>query len=364
MAKKRKTVRLNSRIDRIINKKISEEGYHEDNSKKITGIGIIALLIFIAFLLIKPFLISILTSAVLSYIFYPAYDKIKKKTGRQNLSALIVCLGIIFVIALFIIFTTQFAIKELVSFYTYIQTHDVTAPIKSFLLKIFPAGTSAYPVTYFFDNLIENGTSYFFDITSKAIVNLPMMMLQMFIIFFVMFYFLIEGHTLVRYCNNILPFKESIRKRFLERFKKIIRGFVQGTLLVGLIQGLSAGIAFYIVGVSQPFILTMLAIVFSIIPLLGAWIIWLPVSLVLIINGSTTAGVGLLIYGSIFVSYIDNFLRPIIVGRIVKMSNVIALLGMLGGLKLFGIVGLVLGPIILDSILIIIEIYRSNNKRL
>jgi len=248
-----------------------------------------------------------------------------------------------------IILTTQFAIKELISFYTYIQTHDITAPIKSFFIKISPTGTSTYQITSFFDNIIGRGTLYFFDIASNTIINIPRIMLQMFIIFFVMFYFLIEGHNLIKYSNKILPFKEQIRKRFLERFKVIIRGFVYGTILVGIIQGLFTGIAFYVLGVSQP---------------LGAWIIWLPIAIGLMIKGSTTAGIGLLIYGAIFISYIDNFLRPVIVGRMVKMSNVIVLLGMLGGIQLFGIIGLVLGPIILDSVIIIIDIYRSKQMNI
>ena len=363
MAKK-KTYSSRNRIERMIRKRLEEEKYHEDNSRKIVAIGIIAILIFISFLLIKPFIISILAAAILSYLFYPLYNKIKEKTDKPNLSALIICLGIILLIVLVLVLTTQFAIKELVGFYTYIQTHDVTAPIKSFFIKISPTGTSTYQITSMFDNIIDRSTVYVFDMASKIIINIPMIMLQVFIIFFVMFYFLIEGHNLIKYSHKILPFKESIRKRFLERFKVIIRGFVYGTILVGIIQGLFTGAAFYILGVSQPFILTILAILTSMIPVLGAWVIWLPVSLGLMMKGSTSAGIGLLIYGAIFVSYLDNFLRPIIVGKMVKMSNVVVLLGMLGGLQLFGIIGLVLGPIILDSVIIIVDVYRSRQMKI
>ena len=363
MAKK-KTMSSRSRIERIIRRKLEEEKYHENNSRKIVGIGIIAILIFISFLLIKPFIISILTAAILSYLFYPLYNKIKTRTGKPNLAAIIICFGIILIIALVLVLVTQFAIKELVSFYTYIQTHDITAPIKSLFIKMSPTGTSTYQITSLFDNVIDRGTVYFFDMASKVIVNIPMIILQVFIIFFVMFYFLIEGHNLIKYSNKILPFKEKIRERFLERFKVIIKGFVHGTILVGMIQGLFTGMAFYVLGVSQPFILTMLTVLASMIPVLGAWVIWLPVAFGLMIQGNTAAGIGLLIYGVVFVSYIDNFLRPIIVGRMVKMSNVVVLLGMLGGLQLLGIIGLVLGPIILDSVIIIIDIYRSKQSRI
>lgn len=331
----------------------------QDNVKKIIGIAIVAILIFMAFLLIRPFIISIITAAILAYLFHPVYVKANEKFHKPNLSAFLVCIGIVLILVSMIFFTTQFAIKELVDFYTYSQTHDITAPLKAIFLKVSPTGPSTYQITTLADQAIEKGTSYLFDVASETIVNLPMILLQLFVIFFVMFYFLREGYTLVEYSKNLLPFKESIRKRFMARFRTIIRGFIRGTILVGVIQGGCAGIAFYILGVSQPFILTLLSILAAIIPFIGAWIVWLPVAIGLFIRGSTITGVILLVYGTVFVSYVDNILRPIIVGKMVKMPNVIALLGMLGGLHLFGIVGLVLGPLILDSVIMIIDIYRQ-----
>ncbi len=347
------------RIESIIRRRMSAEAGRHDNVRKTIGLMIIAVLMFVAILLIRPFVISILTAAVLAYLFHPLYVKIESKIKRPNISALIICLGIIFILILLVVVITNFAIKEVLDFYTYSKTHDITSPIKTLLLRVSPAGSSTSQITSIFDQAIEKGTTRMFDAVSNTIINLPMILLQIFIIFFVMFYFLKEGTTLAKYSKNILPFKESVRDKFLQRFKVIMHGFVHGTIVVGLVQGLCAGIAFFILGISQPFMLTGLATLGAIIPFIGAWIAWLPVSLSLIIKGSTTAGIGLLLYGTIFVSWIDNFLRPVIVGKITKMPNAIVLIGMLGGLEVFGIVGLVLGPIILDSVIVIIDMYKT-----
>lgn len=353
-----------SRINRLIRKKFEEARAKDaqDNVKKTIGLAIIIALLIVSFFLIKPFLTSILASIILAYFFHPLYLKINTKTKKPNLSALIICLGIILILILAVFLTTHYALKELIDFYAYSQSHDIIAPLKVAILKISPAGPSAYQITGLFDNAVEKGRAYMFESASKIIMNIPIILLQLFIIFFVMFYFLVEGNTLVNYSKNLLPFKEKIKKKFLERFKVILHGFIHGTIFVGIIQGLCAGIAFYLLGVSQPFLLTIFTMFAAIIPFVGAWIIWFPVSLNLIIKGSTVAGTILMIYGVVFVSWIDNFLRPIIVGKITKMPNVISLLGMLGGLQIMGIIGLVLGPIILDSVFMVIEIYRSKQS--
>lgn len=354
-----RSLKPSKRIESIIRRRMSAEAERHDNVRKTIGIILIAVLMFAAILLIRPFVISILTAAVLAYLFHPIYLKIDSKLKKPNISALIICFGIILILILCVIIITNFAIKEVLDFYTYSKTHDITAPVKTLLLRISPAGSSTSQITSIFDQAIEKGTTHMFDTISNTIINLPMILLQIFIIFFVMFYFLKEGTTLIKYSKNILPFRESVREKFLQRFRIIMHGFVHGTIVVGLVQGLCAGIAFFVVGVSQPFMLTALATLGAIIPFIGAWIAWLPVSLGLIIKGSTMAGIGLLLYGTIFVSWIDNFLRPVVVGKITKMPNAIVMIGMLGGLQVFGVIGLVIGPIILDSVLVIIDMYKT-----
>lgn len=330
----------------------------KDVIKKILGIGIFVGLAIVAFLILKPFITAILTALILSYLFHPLYKRANERFKKPTLIALLICIGTAVIILAFLFLIARFAITELIDFYTYTQTHDIIAPVKVLFLKTVPA-EAAYQLSAFFDQAVEKGTSFLFSFVSKMLVNLPLLLLQIFVMFFVMFYLLREGSSLYEYSKDILPFRKKIRQKFSVRFREITRGFLYGMVIVGLIQGIAAGIGFYVFGASQPFILTILATLAAIFPFIGAWIVWFPVGVGMLIKGSTVAGIGLLIYGAVVVGYIDNLIRPFIVGRATKMSNAVVLLGMLGGLRLFGIIGLIIGPLVLDYLVIFIEFYRT-----
>ncbi len=329
-----------------------------DVIKKIISIGIFVGLAIVAFLILKPFITAILTALILAYLFHPLYKRANERFKKPTLIALLICIGTAIIVIALLFFIARFAVSELIDFYAYTQTHDIMAPLKVLFSKVTPA-EATYQLTAFFDQAVEKGASSLFNLVSKTLINLPFLLLQIFVMFFIMFYFLREGSTLYGYSKDILPFRKKIRRRFSIRFREITRGFLHGMVIVGLIQGVVAGVGFYIFGASQPFILMILATLAAILPLIGAWIVWFPVGIGLLIKGSTLAGIGLLIYGAVIVGYVDNLIRPSIVGRATKMSNAIVLLGMLGGLRLFGLIGLIVGPLVLDYLIIFIEFYRT-----
>lgn len=329
-----------------------------DVIKKVLGIAIVVGLVVVAFLILKPFIKAILTALILSYLFLPIYRKANKRFKKPTLIALLICIVVIIVLLALLLVITRFTLTGLIDFYAYTQTHDIMAPLKVFFLRITPA-EPAYQTTAFFDQALEKGKSSLFGFVSSTLVNLPSLILQLFVMFFVMFYLIREADALYEYSKDLLPFRKKIRTRFSIRFREITRGFLYGTVIIGLIQGIVAGIGFYIFGATQPFLLTILAMLASILPFMGPWLVWLPVGLSMVIKGSTFAGIGMLLYGAIIAGYVDNLIRPSIVGKMTKMSNAIALLGMLGGLKLFGPIGFIAGPLVLDYLIIFIEFYRT-----
>ncbi len=335
-----------------------------DITKKVLGIGIFIGLAIVSFLILKPFITPILTALILTYYFHPLYKKANERFKKPTLIALLICVVVALIVVALLIVTMRFAVAQLIDFYAYMQTTDIMAPLKVFLSKITPA-ESTYQLSVFFDQAVEKVVSSLFSFISKTLVNLPFLILQIFVMFFVMFYLIREGSTLFEYSRELLPFRKKIKRRFSIRFQEITKGFLYGMIIIGLVQGVFAGIGFYIFGAPQPFILAILAILAAMIPFIGTWIVWLPVGTSMIIKGSTVAGVGLLLYGAIVVGYIDNLIRPFIVGKMTKMSNAIVLLGMLGGLRLFGLIGLIVGPLVLDYLIIFIEFYRTKQiKRL
>jgi predicted PurR-regulated permease PerM len=132
-----------------------------------------------------------------------------------------------------------------------------------------------------------------------------------------------------------------------------------GQVLIGIIQGLALGLGLLIIGLPNVLSLTFLTMVIGIIPVLGAWLVWFPVAIYMFLAGDVTSAIILILYGGLFVSNIDNFLRPYLLSKSSRLPISIGLIGTIGGLYFLGIAGLILGPLILAYALIIIEFYKE-----
>jgi len=155
----------------------------------------------------------------------------------------------------------------------------------------------------------------------------------------------------------------------MNRLKEITYATIYGAIIVAIVQGFFAGIGYYLVGINSFAVLTLVTMIAAIIPLLGAALIWFPVVIHLVVNGILLSdsslifkGVGLLIYGIIIVSTIDNFIRPKIIGDRAKANPVLILLGVFGGLQLFGFFGIFVGPVILVILVTLLDIHLEGKK--
>ena len=137
-----------------------------------------------------------------------------------------------------------------------------------------------------------------------------------------------------------------------------------GQIIIGIFQGIFTGIGLFIFKAPSPLILSIVAIFVGIIPLIGPWLVWFPVAIyLLLLSGNTFGGIGLMIYGLIIISWIDTIVRPLIVSKTAKVSSPIVLIGMVGGLFVFGILGLIIGPLILSYISLILEMYKDKKLK-
>jgi len=328
---------------------------------KLVTLGIFLTLLVISFLVVRPFISAILTALVLAYLFRPLHLRLNKLIKSKTLSAFIISILVFIILVTLSFIVLEITAKQLLEFYTYTQSTDIIAPLKAVLSRIIDPAFSTQ-ISFLLDNGLEKLTTFIINSISGIIADLPAIVIQLITTFFVMYYFIKEGDAIVNYIKSILPFSESTREKFFTRFSEITSGVIYGTIIVGLIQGISAGIGFYLFGVQGAFLLMILSIILAVLPI-GCWIIWIPVGVSLITKGKVNEGIGLLLFGFIIVSYIDNLVRPYFVSRRTKMKSVIVLLGMLGGYTVFGFIGLIVGPIILDYMIIFLELYRSNQLK-
>lgn len=178
-----------------------------------------------------------------------------------------------------------------------------------------------------------------------------------FIFLYTLFFFFIDGEDILHKFLYYLPLEDKEEQQLLHKFTSVTRATLKGTLVIGAIQGSLAGIAFAVVGIPSAVFWGTIMTVLSVIPLVGASLVWVPAAIVLIVNGSATAGIGLAIFCALVVGSADNILRPKLVGKDTQMHELLIFFGTLGGLAIFGIMGFVIGPIIAALFITLWEIY-------
>lgn len=182
---------------------------------------------------------------------------------------------------------------------------------------------------------------------------------QLFIMLYAMFFFLMDGPALMKHIMNYAPLSQADRQKMIDVALSVSRATIKGALLIGAIQGTLAGIGFAVAGIEAAVFWGAIMAVLSILPGIGAPLVWVPAVIYLFMSGQVVAGIGLLIWSAGVVGSIDNFLRPVLVGRDTKMPDLLILLSTLGGIALFGASGLVLGPILAALFLTVLAIYSK-----
>jgi predicted PurR-regulated permease PerM len=327
--------------------------------KKLSVFVVLSILAVLSIFILWPIASAIITGLILAYVFYPAYKKVLNFTNNKNLSAIIMILLVLFLIFLPLWFLLPFAVKQIFEIYLYLQKMNIF----SFFAKMFPSLTQtefAGDFAVSFNAFMTNIASRIFSSASSVLLNLPSFLLKTVVVFFVFFFGMRDAELFKDYVKTLSPFAKSTEKDLARKFKDITNSVIYGFIVVGILQGILSGIGLFVFGMPNALLLTMIAIFAAIIPVLGAWAVWLPSSVFLLISGHIFSGVGLFLYGAFFVSWVDNVIRPYIIAKKTKISTAIVLIGMIGGLIVFGILGLIIGPLILSYLLLILDAYRKN----
>ena len=334
-------------------------------SKRTIALAILAILLVLVFFILRPFFTSIILGFILAFILNWPYKKLDKLIKKPTISAALICLVFLAIISVGVYFLAQATIKEAFSLYLDLGKVDLLNLINKLVAWLFPNSVElTTQITTTIQVAVTDLINSFIQAMKKIIMDIPQVVAQLFITFLVAFYGLKDNEKIINYVKDMLPFDHDVNEKFLKKSKDVISATIYGQIVVGIIQGIVAGIGFFIFKAQSPLFMTILAIFFAILPLLGAWLIWIPVAIAMIASGATTNGIFLLIYGFLVVSTIDNIVMPFVVGKKSSINPAIIFLGMVGGLLLMGPVGVIAGPIILECVLLMFELYRKGNLKI
>jgi len=282
---------------------------------------------------------------------------------NENLSALIVCLFLLLIIVVPLWFLTPILIKQTFEIYKYIQREDILSYFKTAFPSFFSSPELSQNMIIATRSFTSKIASSILNNLTEILLNFPTILLHLVLILFVFFFGLRDGRKLVSYMQSISPLSRESEKKIFKQFKDITHSVIFGQFVVGIIQGVVTGIALFIFKVPNALLLTLLATFVGILPIIGPWLVWVPVDIYLFVEGRTAAAFGLLIYGLIVISWIDTLVRPLIVGKMAKINSAVVLVSMVGGLFVFGIFGLILGPLVISYLILILEFYRCKKLK-
>jgi predicted PurR-regulated permease PerM len=336
--------------------------FEEKNLKNlITMVLILALFVAAAFI-IRPIFMSIIVGLLLGYVFYPIYQFTKSKIKHETTSAFLISLGFFLLLMFFIIVIIRSLAYQAISAWTSIQSFDPSVLVNNLPIDLIMPKQYTEVLSNSFKTFVSSLIAGSLTDFSNIISNLPVFLLQLFVVFFVFFFALRDGESALDYISSVSPLEKNIQERFFQKFKDVTYSVIVGQILVGIIQGVCAGVGYFIFGVPNALLLTLLTIITSIIPFIGSWLVWIPVVIYLLGIGKIGAGIGLFLYGAFFVSIIDNILRPVLVSQRLKMNSGIVLVGMVGGLLSIGTLGILIGPLVLAYVLLVLELYKQKKS--
>jgi predicted PurR-regulated permease PerM len=221
-------------------------------------------------------------------------------------------------------------------------------------------------VSFQIQSTTESFTSKVFELGSKFLLSIPRLFINLFVMFFTMFYFLRNGDSFLRKINDYLKMQKKEYAHILSRLKEIIHGVIYGYVMIACIQGILGALGFYLFGVHSPLFWGVVMALLALIPVLGTGFVWIPAAVVLVLEGLAQGsnmvvlkGVGLFLYGLLIVSTVDNFLRPHLIGEKARVHPILILLGVMGGLLYFGPLGVIIGPLLLSMTQVIVEVYLN-----
>ncbi|MCQ9615956.1 AI-2E family transporter [Paenalcaligenes niemegkensis] len=347
-----------------------------ENSLFFRSFLLLLAIVTLAFLwLLAPFYGAIFWGVILAIIFAPLQRKLLTKTkGKKTLSALISLLIIVLIVIIPLILITGALAQEVATLYKLMERGDLNLGYYlEQVLNVLPqsvqsgvdtllGGDLAQLRDRFSDFALSSGQF----LTKQAVSigsNTFQFLVSLAIMLYLLFFLLRDGTQLARHCRQLVPLSDDQKSHLMRKFTTVVRATVKGNIAVAATQGALGGIIFFILGIQGALFWGVLMAILSLLPAVGAALIWAPVAIYFFATGSIVQGVILAAFGVFVIGLIDNILRPILVGKDTKIPDYIILISTLGGISIFGLNGFVIGPLIAAIFMASWDLFPSAIKR-
>lgn len=330
-------------------------------------LSILAVLGYLTYQIFQPFLTAIAWAIVFCVVFYPFYAFIVQRVKLKAVASFITLIAMIVVVVGPFSYISVALVGEVSDFIGKSPAGGAEAArslvldsrVVDLIGKVQPyIGLEGKPE----EIIMENGKKLLKGIAenlSSGFTNVLSVTANFLFMLFAAFFFLKDGAVFLEKIKDYLPFSMQHKERLTRQIKDMIVSTIYGGVIVAVVQGTLGGLAFAVLGIDSPVMWGSVMAIASFIPMLGTAIVWVPASLLLLFEGAYLKGVALILIGVFVISMVDNILKPLIIGGRTKMPTVMIFFTVLGGIKLFGLLGLVMGPLVFALFLSVFEIFRT-----
>lgn len=335
--------------------------------RNIAPIFLLALLVLLAyasFLLAKVFISALLLAIFLGYLSHPMYEFIRKFLRGKMVSALFTAFTVTALVVVPLTFLAIELVSELSIIIQKMRVSTVRAEFDALAAQLY----NFFGAEYSSDAdagagllalLVPSINDTFEAAAAGLIGSLLEGIVGSFVLVYVLYYSYVDGDKAVDTIRDILPMARAHTDQLLREVGQVIKAVFYGSVLTSLLQAMLASIGYYLFGVDNIVFWGAITFVLALLPVIGPPLVWFPWGVILLLQGETFNGFGLLIYSAIMVSTLDNFIRPKLIGDRAKVHPVVILIGVLGGVVVFGFSGFLLGPLTLAMFVSIVQLYRK-----
>jgi predicted PurR-regulated permease PerM len=347
---------------------------NKENFFALLMLVIVGVSFYFFYRVFSPYAVPIGWAVVLTLVFYPAYERFNRwLRNRRSLASLVVTILTILIIVLPGVLLLFLLGKEVVQIYKIFEAGVSTEKFQ-FLLRwreipwihellshLDPwLNLSQLNLQNMILQTLREFSTFVLNQSTKFVLGFSQFVFGFLLMAVSMFYLFRDGEGLLEKIKGLIPLTSGEKELLFSRIHEMVHATIFGGVLVAMIQGFLGGLGFWILGLPSPvlwgFVMTLLAFV----PVVGPFLVWLPAALILVMHGQHYAkAIVLVIWGVVVVGLSDNFLRPILISGRTKLNTLVLFFAVLGGLRAFGLLGLVAGPLVVTVCLAILDIYSS-----
>lgn len=332
-----------------------------------TFFALLILVLVLTVYMIGPYLAPVMWAAILASLFYPLYKKIGNHIENENVRAGVTTTIIVLIVLIPLSLVLTSLARELISVYDYLRNPETISTITDFVeaqrenqfINQYIEGTN---VQEEIEGVVRSVGSSLLGFVREGSATTFSLLAKGFILIYTLFFFLRDGKSLLLKLERLLPFGDTNERELYRRFTSTSRATLKGSVLVAVVQGFIAGIGFAVVGFPSVVFFSILTMFFAIIPALGASFVLVPAALYLFFTASVWQGF-VLVGFAVFINLSENVIRPKLVGDGVQMHPAIFVVSTLGGISLFGISGIVFGPLVASFLLSLLDMYEQKYKK-